>query len=95
MRRMKFDDALFNWLQMEIVAAGRPDDRAAGETRDFFLQILTEDHGVTEVGIAETDEDFITVAYVRDGRPGRWRAPRQAAEQLLIDINANPKYNEQ
>lgn len=92
---MKFDDALFNWLQMEIVAAGRPDDRAAVDTRDFFLQILTEDHGVTEVGIAETDDDFITVAYVREGRPGRWRAPRQAAGQLLIDINANPKYNEQ
>jgi len=92
---MKFDDALFNWLQMEIVAAGRPDDRAALETRDFFLQILTEDHGVTEVGIAERTDEFITVAYVREGRPGSWRAPRPAAEQLLHDINANPKFNEQ
>jgi hypothetical protein len=94
MRRMKFDDALFNWLQMEIVVNGRPGDQAALETRDFFLQMLTEDHRVTEIGIAEQDDDFITVAYVREGRPGVWRAPRQAAEQLLIDINANPKFNE-
>lgn len=91
---MRIDDALFNWLQMEIVVEGRPDDRAAVDTRDFFLQILTEDHDISEIGIKEKDENWITISYVRQGRPNEWRVPREAAEQLLIDIEANPKFNE-
>ena len=37
---MRLDDALFNWLQIQIVAEARPDDNAAAETRDFFLRDL-------------------------------------------------------
>lgn len=92
---MRFDDALFNWLQMEIVAEARPDDRAAADTRDFFLQILTEDHGVTAVAIASRDDSFLHVAYEREGRQETQDIRRELAEQLLADIQANPKYNEQ
>ena len=35
---MRLDDALFNWLQIQMVAEAGPDDRAAAETRDFFCR---------------------------------------------------------
>jgi len=89
---MRFDDALFNWLQIQIVADARPDDGAAAETRDFFLQILKEDHGVASVGIVKTDDTMIHVKYEREGRTKTQLIPREAGEQLLADIEANPKY---
>lgn len=90
---MRFDDALFNWLQIELVAEARPDDGAASDTRDFFLQILTEDHHVTSIAVEATDEAAIHVRYEKDGVVKVQRFPREAGEQLLNDINANPKYN--
>ncbi|XEC96846.1 hypothetical protein AB6A23_10080 [Paenibacillus tarimensis] len=90
---MRLDDALFNWLQIEIVAEARPDDRAAADTRDFFLEMLTDDHGLSMVRIAEKDETMIHVKYEREGRVLTKLYPREAGEQLLADINANPKYN--
>ncbi|MFF2094348.1 hypothetical protein [Paenibacillus sp. NPDC058174] len=90
---MRFEDALFNWLQIQIVADGRPDDNAAKETRDFFVQILTEDHGVTELLLLKTDETMVHVKYVREGRSKLQLYPRESAEQLLSDIRSNPKYN--
>ena len=92
---MRFEDALFNWLQMEIVAEARPDDRAAADTRDFFLQILSEDHGAASVRIASRDETFLHVAYDRGDGERTESFRREVAEQLLADIRANPKYNEQ
>ncbi|HUC93158.1 MAG TPA: hypothetical protein VMS09_14225 [Paenibacillus sp.] len=92
---MRFEDALFNWLQIQIVVDGRPDDNAAVETRDFFLQILTEDHGVTSVAIAKVDATMIHVKYEREGRTKTQFIPREAGEQLLADIASNPKYNGQ
>lgn len=92
---MRFEDALFNWLQMEIVAEARPDDRAAADTRDFFLQILTEDHDVARIAITARDDSFLHVEYERSGRTASQQVRRETAEQLLADIIANPKYNEQ
>lgn len=90
---MRLDDALFNWLQIQIVAEARPDDRAAIDTRDFFMQILTEDHGLTNVSIDRIDDTMIHIRYEREGRSKVQMIPREAGEQLLNDIEANPKYN--
>ncbi|WP_028611244.1 hypothetical protein [Paenibacillus harenae] len=90
---MRLEDALFNWLQIKLVAAARPDDQAALDTAQFFEQILTEDHGLGDFAIAKTDETMIHVKYVKDGRPKLQLFPRESAEQLLADIEANPKYN--
>ncbi|MBM7565681.1 hypothetical protein [Paenibacillus sacheonensis] len=90
---MRLEDALFNWLQIQLVAEQRPDDRAAADTRDFFLEILTDDHGVTDVLVHKTDDTMIHVKYVKDDRAKLQLYPREAAEQLLTDINQNPKYN--
>jgi hypothetical protein len=91
---MKLHDALYNWLQIKLVAEARPSDGAAKETLDFFARILTEDHGLREFRIREMDEERIVVEYSDGSGMKRETFDRETTEQLLHDINANPKYNE-
>ncbi|MDF2837241.1 MAG: hypothetical protein K0Q63_2881 [Paenibacillus sp.] len=90
---MRFEDALFNWLQIKIVAEGRPEDDAAKRTLDFFEEILREDHGLTRIAIETMDAGMILVAYDKDGETHTSRYPRELGEALLTDISSNPKYN--
>ena len=90
---MKLRDALFNWLQMDVVARHRPEDGAAKETLDFFAAILKEDHSLTQVEAVLTDEDTYTITYQSDGELSEVRFDRTNAEQLWQDIESNPKYN--
>lgn len=90
---MKLRDALFNWLQMDIVAEHRPDDGAAKETLKFFADILREDHSLTLVKAVLSDEDTYTITYEQDGESAETRFDRTHAEQLWQDIESNPKYN--
>ncbi|MBD0379150.1 hypothetical protein [Paenibacillus sedimenti] len=92
---MKLQDALFNWLQMEIVTEARPDDEAARETRDFFALILEEDHSVSNFYIIQEDSPAIFIAYEQEGIGKKQQFDRESAEKLLEDINSNPKYNNQ
>ncbi len=91
---MKLEDALFNWLQIRLVSDARADDGAARETLAFFTEILREDHHLTQFEIANTDAAFITIRYEADGKTKTQMFDRASAEQLLGDINANPKFNE-
>ena len=91
---MKLHDALYNWLQIKLVAEARPTDGAAKETLDFFARILTEDHGLREFRICEMGEERIVVEYSDGSGTKRETFDRETTEQLLHDINANPKYNE-
>jgi hypothetical protein len=91
---MKLRDALYNWLQMKIIAEERPDDGAAAETLHFFETILTEDHHLTYFSITSTDKACYTVEYELDGATQSERFDRELAEQLLQEISSNPKYNE-
>lgn len=90
---MKLEDALFNWLQIQLVADARKDDQAALDTLAFFEQILTEDHGLSEFAISKTDDTMIYVKYEKDGHTKLQLYPRERCEQLLTDIESNPKYN--
>lgn len=90
---MKLEDALFNWLQIKLVATARQDDQAARDTLAFFEQILTEDHGLTDFAITKTDDTMIHLKYEKDGRVKLQLYPRERGEQLLADIESNPKYN--
>jgi tellurite resistance protein len=92
---MILQDALFNWLQMAIVAEARPDDKAAKETRDFFEQILKEDHGLTEFYMDEQEGNRLSILYQQEGNSKKQMFDRESAEKLLEDIRSNPKYNEQ
>lgn len=89
---MRLEDALFNWLQIKIVAEARTDDMAAEETRLFFEEILRDDHGLTEF-TTSSDELRITISYELEGIRKTLMFDRELAEQLLTDINSNPKYN--
>ncbi len=91
---MRLEDALFNWLQIKLVEQGRPDDNAARETAAFFEQILKEDHGLELFAIGNVDDTMYHVNYVKEGKKKTRMIDRESAEQLLVDINANPKYNE-
>ncbi|GFR37438.1 hypothetical protein PRECH8_07340 [Insulibacter thermoxylanivorax] len=90
---MRLHDALFNWLQMAIVVEGRPDDRSAHDTLNFFAEILAEDHQVDRVEIIKKDDTMIHVRYGNAEGTKVQLFNREAAEQLLHEINANPKYN--
>ncbi|GAA4858068.1 hypothetical protein GCM10023310_41550 [Paenibacillus vulneris] len=90
---MKLEDALFNWLQMKIVSEARPDDKAAEETRLFFEEILREDHAVSELE-TQDDEERIHIVCKVNGAPNKLFFDKDYAEQLLHDINSNPKYNQ-
>ncbi|MCA0753805.1 hypothetical protein KP806_02015 [Paenibacillus sp. N4] len=90
---MKLEAALFNWLQIRLVADARPEDRAALDTVVFFEQILTEDHGLTRFEVAGSDDTMMHVRYEKDGRSKLQLFPREDAMQLLADIDSNPKYN--
>jgi hypothetical protein len=93
--RLTLQDALFNWLQMAIVAEARPDDDAAKETKQFFEQILREDHGLTDFDIDQKDETMLHIRFEQGGTSKKQMFDREASEKLLDDIRSNPKYNEQ
>lgn len=90
---MNFEAALFNWLQIRIAADHRPDDQAAQQTADFFLSVLRDTHGIGDIRV-ESGEDLVRVIYEKDGTESVKSFDRQMAEQLLADIEANPKFNE-
>jgi hypothetical protein len=92
---LTLQDALFNWVQMAIVAEARPDDQAAKDTRDFFGQILQEDHGLAAFHIEQKDETMLYIRYEQEGKSKSQMFDRESSEKLLDDIRSNPKYNEQ
>ncbi|WP_040948407.1 hypothetical protein [Gorillibacterium massiliense] len=89
---MDLESALFNWLQIKIVADGRPDDPSAQDTATFFDQILREDHGITSIR-TEVSEDLIAIFYELNGEEQRKRFDRTYAEKLLHDIESEPRFN--
>ena len=91
---MTRQDALFNWLQIKLVADARPDDHAAKETLAFFEEILREDHQLVNFHIARMDDTMYYVHYEVDGTAKKQMYDRELADKLLEDINSNPKYNQ-
>lgn len=92
---MKLEDALFNWLQISLVAKARPDDQAAKETERFFIEILEEDHDISDVKLEKNDDAKYSIHYIQAGDSQFIRFDKTAADQLLADIQAEPKYNQQ
>lgn len=89
---MKRDDALFNWLQIQVVADARPDDQSALDTASFFLEILREDHEVNELSYRR-EGDW----YILSGRTSseEWesRYPAESVDALLIAIVNEPRFD--
>lgn len=85
-------DALFNWLQIQIVWDARPRDRSARDTVQFFEQILKEDHQVKELKL-ELEDSVYRVHYLQGEEWKSHEFDRDSAEQLLRDIEAEPRFN--
>lgn len=90
---MRFQDTLFNWLQIKLVSEGRPDDQAAHDTEQFFLEMLREDHHVSEITISGRDATMIHVSYTQQDKTKKQMFDLESAVQLLQEINAEPRYN--
>lgn len=89
---MKLQDAIFNWLQIKVVADARPEDQAAQDTVVFFEQILEEDHQVQHACIAIADATQVHIQYRHEGKTKKLMFDREASEQLLSALQSNPKY---
>jgi len=90
---MKLDDALFNWLQIQVVAVARPHDASAQETASFFLEILTNDHHVSEPSYEEDEASYLLSFYM-DGQLVTKRYDKENVDSLLVAIDSEPKYNQ-
>ncbi|MFS0558604.1 hypothetical protein [Brevibacillus sp. 179-C9.3 HS] len=89
---MKREDALFNWLQIQVVADARPEDRSALDTAAFFLQLLQEDHLITEIGYRQEGSWYVLVG-TADSQPIEARYPAESVQSLLAAIEGEPKFN--
>ncbi|KPC74815.1 hypothetical protein ADL26_10390 [Thermoactinomyces vulgaris] len=90
---MQLKDALFNWLQIQVVWDKRPSDRSAKETVHFFEEMLREDHQVTIVE-KKVEGDNYLITYEQAGEPLQIAFPCDQADKLLNDIINEPKYNQ-
>jgi hypothetical protein len=90
---VKLQDALFNWLQIQVVADARPDDRSAQDTAAFFHQILTEDHRIEQLVYRKEGEEYF-LSYTLEGETKSQRYDAEAVESLLLAIESEPKYNQ-
>lgn len=89
---MKLEEALFNWLQIQIVADARPHDRSAQETASFFRQILLEDHQVRELTYQRQQDWYVLTGQADEGNWER-RYPAETAEALLTALQSDPRYD--
>ena len=79
---MNLQDAIYNWLSIKVVADMRQTDQAARDTTDFFKDIITEDHGLTEIEV-ELTNGYYLVHYEKAGRQEVMKFPIELIEALL------------
>ncbi|WP_226658475.1 hypothetical protein [Pseudalkalibacillus hwajinpoensis] len=91
---MNLQDTMYNWLSIKVVANERQDDQAAQDTYAFFLEILTEDHQVSDLDV-EVSQEYYVVRYRQNGKEDSKKFPVELIEALLTSIENEPKYNHQ
>ncbi|MED1802466.1 hypothetical protein [Brevibacillus porteri] len=89
---MKREDALFNWLQIQVVAEARPEDHSALDTAAFFLQLLQEDHQMSDIGYRQEGSWYVLFGNA-ESQALEVRYPAESVEALLAAIEGEPKYN--
>jgi hypothetical protein len=90
---VRFQDTLYNWLQIKLVCLGRPHDQAALDTEQFFMEMLREDHQVNSIEISGRDDTMIHVTFTIQDKTKKQMFDLESAELLLNEINAEPRYN--
>lgn len=91
---MQLNDALFNWLQIEIVREARPSDRSAKDTALFFEEILREDHKIISINKKLLHDVYQVEYQIKDQELETKQFPQEVAEKLLRDILSEPRYNQ-
>ncbi|WP_062197734.1 hypothetical protein [Massilibacterium senegalense] len=87
---MNLQDMIYNWLTIDVVLKARPDDDAARETMQLFINMLQEEHRVQHVSY-EKKEEWYEVSFMQGEKERSYRFPNEMIEQLLVEIEANPK----
>lgn len=81
-------DALYNWLSIKVVADARVEDISARDTTNLFKDILTEEHGISDLRV-EKDDQLYWVYYKQSDEEKKARFPVE-----LIDIMINQMEDE-
>ncbi len=90
--KMSLQDALSNWLSIQLVVELRTDDEAAKETADWFVEILLEDYQVTKPRYQYDEEsEMYQVFYFQDNDEKSKQYPSDYAEVILRQIKENPE----
>lgn len=83
-------DALYNWLTIQVVADARPNDTAAQETAAFFRTILQNDFQITKVNVKK-DEMMYIIHYEKEQQSKTARFPVELIEVMLEQIQREPE----
>ncbi len=90
--KMSLQDALSNWLSIQLVVELRTDDEAAKETADWFLEVLLEDHQVTSPSYQyDKETERYQVLFTQEGTQKSKEYPSDYAEVILRQIKENPE----
>lgn len=87
---MNLQDMIYNWLTIDVVLKARPNDEAALETMQLFTNMLLEEHSVQDVSYGKKEE-WYEVSFTQGEKERSYRFPNEMIEQLLAEIEANPK----
>lgn len=82
-------DALYNWLTIRVVCDARPDDTAARDTEEFFMQLLKDDHQVIINSVTKT-KPFYFVEYKLGDEIKKQRFPIELIDIMLDQIQLEP-----
>lgn len=89
--RMSLQDVIFNWLTIQVVVDKKPNDQAAQETCEEFLEILKTDHHVDHIDYEKQGEMYIVTYEIRNEQSEK-QYPTELAESLLNSIDDKTLY---
>ncbi len=90
---MKLNDAIFNWLQIKVVAEARSTDQAAQDTYQFFTALIQEDHGISGIEVVKENYLYRVTYWINEAEKSQV-FDREAVDFLLENISNEPKFNE-
>jgi len=87
MRSMQ--DAVYNWLSIQIVADERQDDRSAVDTASFFWEMLQEDHQVKDIDVQKLEDMYFVTCFTQDEKR-EFRFPLELIDCMNDTIKNEP-----
>lgn len=82
-------DTLYNWLTIKVVADAREDDESAQDTEKLFYELLTTEHGLTDIKI-EKDQEMYFVHYSLEDARKSAKFPVELIDVMLQEMESEP-----